>query len=191
MTIHSAASEAGAVPSITRTEASAATTSISRAQLRLTEAGQTTSRGPPGARCRSETIACRVLPRPMSSARMARRRPSRKATPSIWCGKSPSASATALLKAASGSPDSLSSCANAAACESSVSAMTPLNNVTLRAALRAADQQMERPATPPARRDYNAADGHCTLQRQKEKFDAAKKLRGVFHHPYPDGARSG
>jgi hypothetical protein len=36
--------------------ASAATTAISRAQFRLTEAGQTTSRGPPGVRCRSETI---------------------------------------------------------------------------------------------------------------------------------------
>jgi deoxyribose-phosphate aldolase len=41
-----------------------------------------TGYGPSGARCRSDTMACLVLPRPMSSARIARRRPSRNATPS-------------------------------------------------------------------------------------------------------------
>ena len=52
--------------------------------------GRRRDTGRRGERGAATTIACRVLPRPMSSARIARRRPSRNATPSIWCGKSPS-----------------------------------------------------------------------------------------------------
>ncbi len=66
-------------------------------------------------------MAWRVLPRPMSSARIARRRPSRKATPSIWCGNRPSASWQAFANTAStpASGVSRSSCAKSEAVPSS------------------------------------------------------------------------
>src|SRR5690606_10261926 len=60
-------------------------------QFRFTDAGHTTRYGPTGAAWRIAMIACRVLPRPMSSARIARRRRSRNATPSTWWGNSPRA----------------------------------------------------------------------------------------------------
>src|SRR5690606_40256437 len=64
-------------PSRMRTGAPGSTISISRAQFRFTDAGHTTRYGPSGSALCMATMAWRVLPRPMSSARIARRRRNR------------------------------------------------------------------------------------------------------------------